>query len=273
MPEDLFVARVDGTQYRRLTDDEFRDRGPAWAPDGTQHRVLLGSIRLLRPLGDPPDGSGLTCAHEGRGHRGIPGVVARRCGDRVRQFRLVARRRREVVVNRLPPPERVVSATEQSSRRRRGRPAVASPARSSASTGQPSVAGNLRSGDQAVRACTWGRCQAHLLVLAGLAGNDGRRLDRAPPGWHCRRERRDRGEPPTCVRRRRHGRRAASASRATTSGSRTPETATEGDVWVATIADTMSESSLSDERPHARTRSRGSPTRSATSSRTRSRRP
>ena len=34
--EDLFVARVDGTQYRRLTDDAFRDRGPAWAPDGAR---------------------------------------------------------------------------------------------------------------------------------------------------------------------------------------------------------------------------------------------
>ena len=32
--EDLFVARVDGTEYRRLTDDAARDRGPAWSPDG-----------------------------------------------------------------------------------------------------------------------------------------------------------------------------------------------------------------------------------------------
>jgi Tol biopolymer transport system component len=34
--EDLFVARIDGTQYRRLTDDEHRDRGPVWSPDGKQ---------------------------------------------------------------------------------------------------------------------------------------------------------------------------------------------------------------------------------------------
>ncbi len=33
--EDLFVARTDGSEYRRLTDDEFRDRGPVWSPDGT----------------------------------------------------------------------------------------------------------------------------------------------------------------------------------------------------------------------------------------------
>ncbi len=57
--EDLFVARVDGTQYRRLTDDGFRDRGPAWSPDG--RRIAFYSDR-----GGPyeiwtirPDGSGL----------------------------------------------------------------------------------------------------------------------------------------------------------------------------------------------------------------------
>lgn len=32
--EDLFVARIDGTEYRRLTDDAARDRGPTWSPDG-----------------------------------------------------------------------------------------------------------------------------------------------------------------------------------------------------------------------------------------------
>jgi eukaryotic-like serine/threonine-protein kinase len=32
--EDLFIARVDGREYRRLTDDASRDRGPVWSPDG-----------------------------------------------------------------------------------------------------------------------------------------------------------------------------------------------------------------------------------------------
>lgn len=41
--EDLFVARTDGTDYRRLTDDAARDRGPAWSPDGT--RILFYSDR------------------------------------------------------------------------------------------------------------------------------------------------------------------------------------------------------------------------------------
>ena len=31
-PEDLFISRPDGTDLRRLTDDEARDRGPKWMP-------------------------------------------------------------------------------------------------------------------------------------------------------------------------------------------------------------------------------------------------
>jgi Tol biopolymer transport system component len=57
--EDLLVARVDGREYRRLTDDRFRDRGPTWSPDG--QRIAFYSDRadsyetwLIRP-----DGSGL----------------------------------------------------------------------------------------------------------------------------------------------------------------------------------------------------------------------
>jgi len=57
--EDIFVARTDGSQFRRLTDDSFRDRGPSWAPDGRTivfysdrgGNYELWSIR--------PDGSGL----------------------------------------------------------------------------------------------------------------------------------------------------------------------------------------------------------------------
>jgi TolB protein len=32
--EDLFVVHTDGTDFRQLTDDAFRDREPTWSPDG-----------------------------------------------------------------------------------------------------------------------------------------------------------------------------------------------------------------------------------------------
>jgi Tol biopolymer transport system component len=32
--EDLYVARSDGSETRKLTDDPYRDRGPAWSVDG-----------------------------------------------------------------------------------------------------------------------------------------------------------------------------------------------------------------------------------------------
>lgn len=57
--EDLFVARIDGTQYRRLTDDEFRDRAPTWSRDGRQlvfYSDRSGNYELWRIR---PDGSGL----------------------------------------------------------------------------------------------------------------------------------------------------------------------------------------------------------------------
>ncbi len=34
--EHIFVSRVDGTDLRQLTDDEFKNRSPRWSPDGKQ---------------------------------------------------------------------------------------------------------------------------------------------------------------------------------------------------------------------------------------------
>jgi len=53
VPEDLFVAHTGGTQYRRLTDDAFRDRGPAWAPDGTRITFYSDRSRRVRSVDDP----------------------------------------------------------------------------------------------------------------------------------------------------------------------------------------------------------------------------
>ena len=57
--EDLVVARVDGREYRRLTDDEYRDRGPVWAPDSQtiyfySDRSGHYDLWSIRPAGGPP---------------------------------------------------------------------------------------------------------------------------------------------------------------------------------------------------------------------------
>jgi Tol biopolymer transport system component len=58
--DDLLVARIDASEYRRLTDDPFRDRGPAWSPD--QKRIVFYSDRsgvyqlwTVRPEGSAPE--------------------------------------------------------------------------------------------------------------------------------------------------------------------------------------------------------------------------
>jgi Tol biopolymer transport system component len=66
--EDLFLTRFDGTQYRRLTDDPFRDRGPTWSPDGTRIAFYSDRSGAYEHWVIRPDGSGLeqlTRRHEG----------------------------------------------------------------------------------------------------------------------------------------------------------------------------------------------------------------
>jgi Tol biopolymer transport system component len=67
--EDLVVFRRDGTGLRRLTDDAFGDRGPAWSPDGGRIAFVsnrggdyqLWSVQAdghgLAPLTRHPDGA------------------------------------------------------------------------------------------------------------------------------------------------------------------------------------------------------------------------
>src|SRR6476661_3784792 len=47
--EDLFVASVDGTDYRRLTDDAYRDRAPIWSPKGDRIAFGLNNWRFIDP--------------------------------------------------------------------------------------------------------------------------------------------------------------------------------------------------------------------------------
>jgi Tol biopolymer transport system component len=70
--EDLFVARTDGTEYRRLTDDGSRHRGPVWSPDGARiafYSDRSGSYELWTIR---PDGSGLTQITAGSGQPSFP---------------------------------------------------------------------------------------------------------------------------------------------------------------------------------------------------------
>ncbi len=69
--EDLFVARTDGTEYRRLTDDPFRDRGPSWSPDGKRIAFYSDRSGSYQVWTIRPDGSGLkqlTDLEEGSGN-------------------------------------------------------------------------------------------------------------------------------------------------------------------------------------------------------------
>jgi Tol biopolymer transport system component len=70
--EDLFVARVDGREYRRLTDDSFRDRGPGWSPDGTRIAFYSDRSGAYELWTIRPDGSDLTRLTTSTGNPGLP---------------------------------------------------------------------------------------------------------------------------------------------------------------------------------------------------------
>ena len=82
--EDLYLMRSDGTGLRKLTDDAWRDRRPAFSPDGQtiafrsdrSGRWELWTIRF--------DGSALTQLTRTSGESPSTPVVTRREAHRVR---------------------------------------------------------------------------------------------------------------------------------------------------------------------------------------------
>jgi eukaryotic-like serine/threonine-protein kinase len=57
--EDLFVVRSDGTGFRQLTDDAFRDRGVSWSPDGKRLAFYSNREGEYQAFTVRPDGSEL----------------------------------------------------------------------------------------------------------------------------------------------------------------------------------------------------------------------
>ncbi len=57
--ENIFLVRPDGSGYRQITDDEFRNRGPAWSPDGSRIAFYSNRSGRYQIWSVSPDGSGL----------------------------------------------------------------------------------------------------------------------------------------------------------------------------------------------------------------------
>jgi Tol biopolymer transport system component len=57
--EDLYVVKSDGSSYRQITDDAFRDRGPRWSPDGTKLAFYSDRGGRYETWTVRPDGSNL----------------------------------------------------------------------------------------------------------------------------------------------------------------------------------------------------------------------
>jgi dipeptidyl aminopeptidase/acylaminoacyl peptidase len=70
--EDIALARLDGTQYRRLTDDKFRDRGPTWSPDGKEIAFYSDRGGDYQVWTIRPDGSGLRQLVQAEGAANLP---------------------------------------------------------------------------------------------------------------------------------------------------------------------------------------------------------
>lgn len=58
--EDIFLMKSDGTEIRRLTNDNYKDRTPKWSPDGKQIAFFSDRTGKYQGWTMNPDGSNLT---------------------------------------------------------------------------------------------------------------------------------------------------------------------------------------------------------------------
>jgi len=72
--EDLFISHPDGSGFRRLTDDAYRDRFASWSPDGKELAFYSNRGSGYNIYAIHADGSGLHAVTE----RTIPGAPASR---------------------------------------------------------------------------------------------------------------------------------------------------------------------------------------------------
>jgi eukaryotic-like serine/threonine-protein kinase len=56
--EDLYLVRTDGSEIRQITNDEFKDRGPSWSPDGKEIYFYTTRTDRFEVWKIRPDGSG-----------------------------------------------------------------------------------------------------------------------------------------------------------------------------------------------------------------------
>jgi Tol biopolymer transport system component len=80
--EDVFLARTDGTELRRLTDDPARDRGPEFSPDGSRITFISNRGGEYAGYSIRTDGSALSLLAEG-GDEGVRLVSFEPGGERL----------------------------------------------------------------------------------------------------------------------------------------------------------------------------------------------